>query len=288
MVWALLAIAALAGVQDTSPPAGTPPPGAVPPPLAEVARSVRNRPLAERMDVISQELLGLPYALDALGEGAGPDPDPFARYDAFDCLTFVEEVLALSLSSDPLGAAAVRSDLRYGENPRTYVGRHHFMELQWIPHAVEAGWVVDTTAEYGPTVRMEKEISPETWAAWSLRPRFAHTDDELPMGTMALDVLPLDAAVAAADRIRPGTLVLTVRKDRTWSPIWISHVGFVVPGDQPTVRHATKMGSGGTRDHGLVWYLEHLQSYSRLPAVGISLLEPVEQGPRQAAPRDGS
>jgi hypothetical protein len=156
------------------------------------------------------------------------------------------------------------------------------MELQWIPSAIAAGWVVDATTSYGPATRMEKTITAETWEAWSLRSRFAHSDEQLPTGTMALEVLSLDDAIAVAEDIRPGTIVLTVRKDRGWSPIWISHVGFTVPSeDRPTVRHATKMGTGGTRDHGLVWYLEHLKSYTRLPAVGVSLLEPVEQGPRR-------
>ena len=281
-MWTLLASTlALAGVLDTSVPAGTPEPGGMPAEVVAIARAVRDQPLGDRMEAVSRPLLGRPYALDPLGEGAGLDADPLSRYDIFDCQTFVEEVLALSLAADPLGAAEIRDQLRYGAGPRDYVHRHHFMELQWIPNAIESGWLRDSTADYGATTRLEKEVSAATWTAWGPRSRFAHTNNELPIGTMRLEVLSLDDAITAAERIKPGTLLLTVREDRSWSPIWVSHIGFIVPStDHPTVRHATKLGSGGTRDHSLTWYLEHLKSYSRLRAIGVSLLEPREQGPR--------
>jgi len=35
-----------------------------------------------------------------LGEGEGKDTDPRIRFDAFDCLTFVETTMAQSLSAD--------------------------------------------------------------------------------------------------------------------------------------------------------------------------------------------
>ena len=45
--------------------------GNLPPELADLARSVRTRPLPERIDVISAALLGRPYVSDPLGEGGG-------------------------------------------------------------------------------------------------------------------------------------------------------------------------------------------------------------------------
>ena len=238
-----------------------------------------NEPLPDRMKAISDTLLGRPYTADPLGEGAGIDPDPFVRYDTFDCLTFVEEVVALSLAADPEEAATIRTSLRYGGAPK-YTTRNHFMEHQWIPAALENHWLKDTTATYGPTHTMVRRVTEETWKRWRSRGKFAHTDEELPLGTMKLEVLGLDDAIAAASRIKPGTIVLTVRANLPSSPIWISHLGFTIPADVPTVRHATKMGSGGTKDHRLVWYLNHLKTYKNWPAVGISLLEPVEFGPR--------
>lgn len=254
--------------------------GSIPPDIVKIARSVGHLPLPDRMGKISEAMLGRPYVSDPLGEGEGVDPDPIARYDAFDCLTFTEEVLALSLAGDPIQAAQIRRDLRYGpENTITYVNRRHFMELQWIPGVVRDGWLRNTTAEYGEVMLLEKDVTSQTWRTWKPRKRFAHTDEELPYGQMRLEVLPLATAREVKDRIRAGSVILTVRADRPTVPIWVTHVGFLVPdpkGGRPVLRHATKIGGGGTRDHSLEWYLEHLGSYTNWKVLGISILEPVE------------
>lgn len=268
----------LVGLVTTALAAG-PSESVLPDDVAEVARTHANDPLPRRIEAVSGAMLGKPYTADPLGEGERRDPDPVVRYDTFDCLTYVEEVLALALSADPQGAGPIRTALRY-DGTVAYGERHHFMELQWIPRALEQGWLTDTTDRYGPVSVLEKQVTPAMWANWAGRKKFTLTDDELPVGPMQLRVLGLDDAIAAADRIPVGSILLTVRVDRSWKPIWISHLGLVIS-DQK-VRHATKMGDGGTRDHGLVWYLEHLKTYDKWPAAGVAILEPVEFGPRRA------
>jgi hypothetical protein len=131
---------------------------------------------------------------------------------------------------------------------------------------------------------MEKAVDASTWAGWGPRARFQHTDDQLPTGTMALDVLPLERAIEVADTVRPGSVILTVRQDRAGVPIWTTHVGFVVRTEDGTrLRHATKLGTGGTKEHSLRWYLEHIRSY-KWKVAGIAILEPVELGPRASPP----
>ena len=266
--------------------ASPPPPaahlGAMPNELVTRVLETQHLSLPQRMRAISEAMLGVPYVDDPLGEGAGIDPDPFTRYDAYDCLTFLEEVLALSLSPSPYHASQVRLRLRYGDQVPAYHTRRHFMTLQWIPGNTIDGWLRDTTAEYGPTTRFEKEVTMGVWRAWQRRENYALTDEQLPLGTMKLQVLSLDQAIEAADRIRPGSIIMTVREDRSWIPLWVTHVGFVIDGDEPTIRHASRMKSAmQVRDHGLVWYLEHLKTYSNWKVAGISILEPIPMGPRR-------
>jgi hypothetical protein len=98
---------------------------------------------------------------------------------------------------------------------------------------------------------------------------------------MALQVLPLATAIEVANQIRPGSILLTVREDRPWVPLWVTHVGLVFnDAGKPVVRHATKMGQGLVRDHGLVWYLNHIGTYSNWKTLGVAILEPVPSGPR--------
>lgn len=283
------------GAIDVKDPGLPPPPraeqltnglGAIPPEVVDLARSVADRPLAKRMAAISEAMLGRPYLSDPLGEGQGVDPDPIARYDAFDCLTFAEEVLALSLAGDPLHAAEIRASLRYGtDKPVDYVHRRHFMELQWIPGVVQDGWMRVTSAEYGPVTVLEKEVDADTWKHWRPRKKFAHTDEQLPSGAMRLEVLDLDTAKSVAEAIRPGSVILTVRQDRAGVPLWVTHVSLLVESSEgrTVMRHATKMGSGGTRDHDLAWYLRHLETYKNWKVQGIAVMEPIEHGPRRAA-----
>ena len=254
--------------------------GVIPSGVLQAALDVADRPLVDRMDAISESLLDRPYTADPLGEGKGVDPDPFARYDTFDCLTYVEEVLALSMAGDPAHAAPIRNSLRYGDRAPVYENRRHFMELQWIPGTIADGWLRDTTAEYGETVHVEREWTMAGWQNWAGRKSFHHPDEQLPVGTMKLDVLPLAAARDAIDQIRPGSILLTVREDRPYKPVWVTHVGFVFhDDDKPVLRHATKMGAGKTRDHTLEWYLDHVETY-QWTTLGVVILEPVDAGPR--------
>src|SRR5215211_1421494 len=73
--------------------------------------------LAGRVLDVSARFLGTPYVHSPLGEGAGVDPDAIIRFDAVDCLTFVEETLALSIARSPTQVVPILLHLRYGRGP---------------------------------------------------------------------------------------------------------------------------------------------------------------------------
>ena len=250
--------------------------------VVDAARSVAGLPLPERIKAISEPWIGLPYENGPLGELGGLDPDPVTRYDTFDCLTFVEEVLALALSPDPEAAQQVRRGLRYVDGgPATYENRRHFMLAEWIPGNVEDGWVVDITSELPGALREHKVVTAETWSSWRQRPSFELADERLPTGELDFWYLPLDAALAAVDEIPPGSLIVTLRQPYDHLPIAVTHVGITVPAEVPTMRHASRMGQRVVRDDALSWYIEHLRSYEKWPAAGLIVLAPVEYGPRR-------
>ncbi len=261
-------------------------PGALPPPVAQRAYDSRNLPLAERIGAVSELFLGFPYQDGCTGEGEGVDADPPARYDVFDCVTFLEEVLALALAPDPAWTAWYRTQLRFAGGEPSYQARNHFFVMDWIAGNVEAGFVEDITPQLGEVSWIRREITAATWQGWRRRSWFALEDGRLPTGLMELPVLPLDEALTVLDRIPAGAIIVTVRIPLDHIPIVVTHVGFTVPADEPTMRHATRMGDGRVRDDSLRWYLEHLQSYDNWPVAGITVLVPREQGPRQALLRD--
>lgn len=273
---------------DTTAPPASPTfdEGDIPAELIEIARRVHDQPIGVRMAAISEPLMGRRYLNDAVGEGVPPDLDPPARYDAFDCLTFVEEVLALAMAGDPLSAPAIRQELRYANGaPVTYSNRNHFMLEEWIPHNIENGLLEDITADLGETHLIEKLVTPKTWSWWKKRSLFKVPDARLPTGTFRLQVMSPGAAAEAVDRIPDGALILTVRQSRDYVPIVVTHIGFKVPSPTiPLMRHATRMGSEPrVRNDKLVWYLEHVRWYHRWPVEGITVLMPREIGPRLSA-----
>ena len=252
----------------------------IPPEVINAVRAVRDEPLGVRMDAASRTFLDLPYTNEAAGEGIGEDLDPPARYDTFDCLTLVEEVVALSLAGDPLYAPDIRNALRYRGDP-SYADRRHFMEAQWVPDAIENGLLEDITARVGRASRLVKDVTPEVWRHWRHRAFFALPDAALPTGRWTLPYLDLDAAEEAILRIPAGALILTLRVPRDWSPVVTSHISMVVATpDGPRMRHATRMGVQKVRDDRLDWYIHHLSDYTNWPSLGISVLYPREQGPR--------
>lgn len=90
-----------------------------------------------------------PYVADPLGEGpAGAiAKGPLYRFDGFDCTTFVETVMALSLSRNPEEFKSRINQIRYKNAAVSYETRNHFTSVDWIPNNVASGFVKDITVE---------------------------------------------------------------------------------------------------------------------------------------------
>ena len=90
----------------------------------------------------------MPYGDSPLGEGSGRDPDPTFRLDRFDCVSFVETVLALGRARSVVEATALLDDVRYG-GPPSYRSRNHYVESQWLPSLAGKRWLEDVTPAVG-------------------------------------------------------------------------------------------------------------------------------------------
>ncbi len=101
-----------------------------------------------RIHWFSQQFLGQPYILGALGEGEKADFDQFPRYrtDGFDCLTYVTTVVSLSQANTLPGFKHCIRQIRYGNGVRAYINRNHFTSLDWNLNNQRKGIVEDITA----------------------------------------------------------------------------------------------------------------------------------------------
>ena len=86
----------------------------------------RRVPFHRRIDGLSAHFIGVPYVLNPLGEGFGFDPDPILRNDAFDCVTFVETVMAKARSGS---IVENKIAISYIDGNLDWASRRHFFEV---------------------------------------------------------------------------------------------------------------------------------------------------------------
>ena len=248
-----------------------------PPPEALIAARVHPAgaaPLSARLVDVSEPFLDAPYVLSPLGEGAGVDPDPRLRFDAFDCTTFVETAIALALANDLPDARVVLDHLRYQQGVVDYAARRHFPEAEWIPQLTKLGLLKDITREVGgKSVTSEsKKLDADVWkrARHEGLPKLA--DERIPSGVFALDVWPLAAAAAAADRIPAGVVLHLVRVDFPNVPVRVSHQGLVLEKDgKKFIRHAADRMHHRVVDEPLDRFFQRMKAYGKWPVTGVHL-----------------
>jgi hypothetical protein len=250
----------------------------IPAAITEARSEMGSLSIGQRMKLVTDPLLGADYIIDAIGEEKLPDLDPFVRYDAFDCLTFVEEAMALSLGENPAEITKIRNELRYQNKTISYRNRNHFMVSQWIPNNIAKGYFVDITHTLGETHLVSKIITERTWSRWRGRHKYSFDISNYPVGTYSFGILSLDAAIANLKSIPDGALIIIVRQNKSYNPLVITHLGFVVrhSSNDVRIRHATKMATGIVKDHYLLWYLEHIRKFTKWPVEGIIVLMPQE------------
>ncbi len=241
---------------------------------ARALAELQQLPLKERLLAASERFLGTPYGVSPLGEGEGQDKDPRLRWDSVDCVTFVEETMALSFAQRPEEVLPRLDAIRYRGGTPGYVARNHLMEAGWLPANAEAGFVRDVTGALGgkDAVQGQKVLGPEAWESPAARalelPPSAHTTGTFPFG-----LLPLSAVRAHARGFPSGTVLLVVREDGPDRITRVSHLGLVVQRAGKTyLRHATSVAPKRVVDEELGHFLER-QARGSWKLVGVSLWE---------------
>ena len=105
-------------------------------------------------DYTGSEYVGAKYVRDPLGEGTGIDADPTIRFDAFDCTTFVETVLAG-------GDEEKLNKIRYRNAKIDFINRHHFIETDWLRN--NSNLVKNVSLKYGKTKVRRVTIDKKNW-----------------------------------------------------------------------------------------------------------------------------
>ena len=211
--------------------------------------------IVERFVEASALFLGTDYAGGPLGEGEGatPDPDPRVDFDRSDCVTYLEQCLALAV--EPRFGAGRFLDaldaIRYRDGEVTFAARNHYVVRDWIP---ANDWLVrDVTEEVGAarTERVTRTIDrAEFLREQGVEPRPGLDDAR----AATISIVPSDSLAAVRGNLLSGDLLFWVGRKEG---IFALHSGLVVHDARGDVRfrHASS-SAGKVTDEPLLEYAE--------------------------------
>jgi hypothetical protein len=281
--------------------------------VARCLRAVADIPadssanLALRIERLSAILLGRPYRLDPLGEGADGaiDPDPLWSLDFFDCLSLVETVLALARSLTATQFVSELQSIRYRGGEPQFGARNHFMEADWLPQNLARGVLRDVTGSLpAPQAIAAGVVTRRQWleklrtnplqshngrlrqspaAQAELRQLAARAPESevVSLGYARLRELAATDLAATVAAIPHAAVLLIVRPNTSlFGPVGavtqISHLGFVLqwPGGA-LFRHASSSRHrGGVIDVPLAAYLGEMQRTRSFTGIKVLQLIP--------------
>ena len=115
----------------------------------EIQKLYAHQPhnLSERLNYFSAAFLGKKYEKGALGEGSEAlfDQNPEYRTDAFDCMTYVNTVLALLNANNLTEFQQKMRKINYQNSEILYQNRYHFTSIDWNPNNQKQGFIQDIT-----------------------------------------------------------------------------------------------------------------------------------------------
>lgn len=210
------------------------------------------------MEVLSAGLVGCPYEAHGL-VGSAQTPEVFtASLDRFDCVTYVETVLALARASDPAGFAGELRRVRYDGGRVEWARRNHYM-TDWVRRNARAGLVRPVA---GGALATRKEKLLDAVAG-------------LPARTARFACVPKSKLGAFSPRLRNGDILLFAS---TKAGLDVFHCGLLVRKDERwKLRHASR-SAGRVVEDDLVSFLRANRTAGLIVARPLDVTASVQKG----------
>jgi N-acetylmuramoyl-L-alanine amidase-like len=209
--------------------------------------------LGRRIDRLSARLLGRPYLVNPLGGGPRQRETLSDAVNGFDCVTFVESVLALAWARDRRGFRRTLRRLRYRGGRIGWTTRNHYM----------TGWAKENSAR-----RLLEDLTRGPGTV--VRQRKLSVVAGLPARRVRFRCFPNRQLPRLAERLSTGDVALfaSTRRD-----LDVFHTGLLVRGPHGLLlRHATR-ARGAVVEEALASFLEAQRTS------GVILLRPREARP---------
>ena len=175
-----------------------------------------------RIEVLSRHFLGYPYQPNPL-IGSSDTPEVFtSSLDGFDCVTYIETILALALALNVDEFVEWLRKIRYEQGRIEWKRRNHYM-TQWIRNNVLEGLLRPVSM---PTVRTHS------------RERILSAVPGLAPQRTRVKCVPKSAVPRAKEHLRSGDVICFVS---TRKNLDVFHAGIIVrDGKKLLMRHASR------------------------------------------------
>jgi hypothetical protein len=215
--------------------------------------NLHERPIGEIMQVLGQQFMERPYLTGTLDEPA--TEQLVIRFDGFDCVTFVETVLAMArgvaVQDYRFGTFARHlEDQRYRDGALDgYCSRLHYF-TEWIDDNAARGTIRSLTADLGGVVLRDSVDFMSTHR--SAYPRFATNDSlwacvrgmEARLQSRTIRYVPQDRIRAVYDRLEAGDIIGIAT---SIDGLDISHTGLVYEAQDGRIGLLHASTSGGVK-----------------------------------------
>ena len=206
---------------------------------------------------IGEEYLGAKYINSPLGEEKAPDTDPLIRFDAFDCVTFVETSIAN-------GDINKLNNIRYKDGNIDFVNRNHFISTDWLNNNKD---IVENVSDvYGKTKTRTVIIDKQKW----LKKRHNITSNIKPQKA-DIKYIPYED-LHEINANEPLIVLFIYRNPKIYDIIGtdlaVIHMGFLLPNGK--LRHASKK-QGYVVDTDFNDYIKNIKQNKH--NIGIALVK---------------
>ena len=187
-----------------------------------LSETKHDRSAASRIDLLSRNFLGHLYKTNPL-IGSSDTPEVFtASFDGFDCVTYIETVLALARASSVNDFIESLRKIRYEDGRVQWERRNHYMTL-WISNNIRNGILRPVSTPGVPTHSKQ---------------RILDVIPGLPAQRTRIKCVPKTAAPRLERYLQSGDLIFFVS---TRKHLDVFHAGIIVrDGKRVLMRHASR------------------------------------------------
>jgi len=123
-----------------------------------LSKTKHHRSIGSRIDVLSRHLLGHSYKPNPLIGSADTAEVFTASFDGFDCVTYIETIVALARASNVDDFTEWLRKIRYEQGRIQWKRRNHYMTL-WIRNNVRKGIIRPVSIPAVPILSRERVLN---------------------------------------------------------------------------------------------------------------------------------